>query len=84
MKKSEKSEEDVFKTNFKKLVKGVLDEEEYIKKEDLKILMKDILEVIQPLIAKEVKNHFVVISNYIVGTFSEPEKEREIKNAKTS
>lgn len=51
---------------FKKLIKDTIAEEGYFKEKDIKQLMTNILNEIDPLIAKRVKDHFYEIGLYIV------------------
>jgi hypothetical protein len=51
---------------FKKLIKDTIAEEGYFKEKDIKQLMTNILNEIDPLIAKRVKKHFYDIGLYIV------------------
>jgi len=51
---------------FKKLIKDTIAEEGYFKEKDIKQLMTNILNEIDPLIAKRVKKHFYEIGLYMI------------------
>ena len=69
MKKPSKTKEpsgENFDMRFNKIIKSVISEENYFKEENVKILMKDILKEIDPLIANHVKDHLREIAYYIL------------------
>ena len=51
---------------FKKLIKDTIAEEGYFKEKDIQQLMTNILNEIDPLIAKRVKDHFYEIGLYMI------------------
>ena len=53
---------DKFEIQFKKIIKDIIDEEKYFKEENVKDLVKRIVDQIDPLIAKHVKEHLRVIA----------------------
>lgn len=69
---------DEFDVQFKNIIKNIIKEEGYFKEENIKILIKDVLEELDPIIAKYVKQHFKEIGNFIL------KNSIEEKNAKTS
>lgn len=61
-----KQKEDNPEVLFKKLIKDTISEEGYFKEKDIKQLMTNILNEIDSLIAKRVKDHFYEIGLYMI------------------
>lgn len=72
-----KKDQDEFSVQFRKIIIDIMNEQKYFKEEDVKTLMKEILENIEPLIAKQVKKHFNEIGFFIV---KHTEEKSEITN----
>jgi cupin superfamily acireductone dioxygenase involved in methionine salvage len=68
-------ESDEFENHFKDMIKGIIREEGYIKDEELKNSMTDLLTELDPLIAKYVKNHFREIGYFIINSIEDPENQ---------
>jgi len=62
------SENNNVNLQFKEMIKGIINEENYFKEKNIKILMKDIMKEIDPLIASYVKKHFMEIAHFILIT----------------
>lgn len=63
--------QDEFESSFKEMIKNIILEEEYIKKEEIKEIAKVIINELDPLIARKIKEHFVSISKHIVDMYEE-------------
>lgn len=58
-----------FEKQFKEMIKNIIKEENYVTNNDVKRFIKEILEELDPLIAKYIKEHFVIISKHIIDNF---------------
>jgi len=82
--KVEKKEKETADLQFEKLIKNVIESQGYIKQSDLKQFAIDILDQIEPLISKHVKNHFYEIGNYVINNINNDNTILEKKDAKAS
>ena len=67
--------QDEFEQKFKDMIKSIIKEETYIKQEDIKDLAKIILDELDSIIAKRVKEHFVFLANNIIKQYGLEEKQ---------
>ena len=77
-----KEQPDKFELQFKKIIKDIVDEEKYFKEENIKDLMKRIIEQLDPLIAKHVKQHFKALALLAVEVSNETKKSEPINGDK--
>lgn len=74
-----------YEDQLKEIIKEIVKEENYFKEKDTKVLMKDILEEIDPIIAKHVKKHLQEICYFLLERFNIPNiKSSEERDAKNS
>ena len=75
MTKKEKSNQDPFEQKFKEIIKSVIKEEDYLTKEDFSKVFKElslvILEELDPVISKHVKQHLIFLAKKIIQEFEE-------------
>jgi nucleoid DNA-binding protein len=69
---------------FENLVKEIMEKQGYLKQEDTKELITTILENIEPIIAKHVKNHFYEIGNFIINNINNKPNIVEKQNVENS
>jgi len=65
-KEKKTTETEKFDMQFKNMIKSIIAEEGYFRERDLKDLMESILQEIEPIIAKHIKQHFSEIGQYMV------------------
>lgn len=82
--KVEKKEKETADLQFENLIKKVIERQGYINRNDLKQFTMDILDHIEPLISKHVKNHFYEIGNYVINNINNNQPISEKKDAKAS
>jgi len=74
-------EDDGFEKKFKEMIKSVIEEEGYIKKEDMekdsKLIVESILDQIDSIISRHVKIHLVELAQCAFDKFSD-KKENEL------
>jgi len=84
LEKKEKKVNETADLQFENLIKKVIESQGYINRSDLKQFAIDILDQIEPLISKHVKNHFYEIGNYVINNINNNQPILEKKDAKTS